>query len=76
MAELKCYAIDVPFNMAVNDKILDALKECDGLVGVSPDADRDVVHALFHTINTRNDAYKKLKEYGAVIVANTAYVDI
>ena len=76
MAELKCYAIDVPFDMAVNDKFLDALKECDGLVGVSPDADRDVVHALFHTINTRNDAYKKLKKYGAVIVANTAYVDI
>ncbi len=76
MCELKCFALDVDIEKTWDDAFLDKLKACEGLVGVSPDADNDVVHILFHTVNARNEAYKKLKKYGVVVVASTAYVSV
>ena len=76
MGELKCYALDAPFTSAMTDTFIDALKDCDGLIGVNPDSENDVLHILFQSVLSRNAAYKKLKKYGAEMVSAVAYVNI
>lgn len=82
MQELKCYSVDIPMDvvfenaMTEHDELTETMEGCEGLIGVNPDAANNVAHVLFRTIASRNEAYKKLKEYDAVINTRTAYVNV